>query len=216
MPNYNKSFNFRNGVQVDDDNLVVDTLGKVGIGTSVPTEFLDVRGNAVVSGFTTASDVYSKNIRITGIITASTLTDGKVTISSGIVTASSGVVTYYGDGGRLSNLPTSQWLDVDVGLGFTSIYSQGFVGIATNDPRYPLQIGGTNNLGAFLDGVGINSNGNIVATGIVTGAKFIGIGSDLTLLNASNISSGTISNDRIPVLLNSKLPSNISVSGIVS
>ena len=50
MANIKKSFNFRNGVQVDDDNLKVSATGLVGIGTTVPTEALDVRGNLVVSG----------------------------------------------------------------------------------------------------------------------------------------------------------------------
>ena len=46
-------------------------------------------------------------------------------------------------GSTLSNLPTSQWVDIDVGLGFTSIYNAGGnVGIATTDPRHGLQIGG--------------------------------------------------------------------------
>ena len=35
MANYRKSFNFRNGVQVDDDNLVVNANGLVGIGFSL-------------------------------------------------------------------------------------------------------------------------------------------------------------------------------------
>ena len=39
MPNYKKSFNFRNGVQVDDDNFIVNPNGLVGIGTSFPREF---------------------------------------------------------------------------------------------------------------------------------------------------------------------------------
>ena len=50
MANIKKSFNFRNGVQVDDDNLKVSPVGQVGIGTTVPTEALDVRGNLVVFG----------------------------------------------------------------------------------------------------------------------------------------------------------------------
>ena len=45
MANIKKNFNFRNGVQVDDDNLLVTSTGLVGIGTTVPTESLDVRGN---------------------------------------------------------------------------------------------------------------------------------------------------------------------------
>ena len=36
MSNYNKSFNFRNGVQVDDSNFIVNATGLVGIGTTVP------------------------------------------------------------------------------------------------------------------------------------------------------------------------------------
>lgn len=222
MANIRKQFNFRNGVQVDDDNLVVSPTGLVGIGTTIPTEALDVRGTAKVVGLVTASQIFTPdltatNISINSLELGNSIIGGGVSIRSGVITASgSGVVTYYGDGGRLLNLPTSQWLDADVGLGFTSVYAQGFVGISTNDPRYPLQIGGSNNLSAFVDGVGINSNGNIVATGIVTGAKFVGIGSDLTQLNASSIAYGVISNDRIPVLLNSKMPSNISVSGVIT
>ena len=201
MANYNKSFNFRNGVQVDEDNLVVDTLGKVGIGTTVPLEFLDVRGNATVSGFTTASDIYSKNIKVSGIVTASTLTDGKITISSGIITASSGVVTFYGDGRGILNIPTSQWVDIDVGLGFTSIYNTGFVGVNTNDPRYAFQVAGTNNLNNFAGGVGINSRGDIVATGIITATT-------VRAAIAATFLTGTIDNAR--------LDSNINVSGIVT
>lgn len=223
MANIRKQFNFRNGVQVDDDNLIVNSLGLVGIGTTIPTEVLDVRGTAKVVGLVTANQIYTpsltaENISITNLTLEDSIIGGGVSIRNGVINASSsaGVVTYYGDGANLLNLPTSQWIDVNVGLGFTSIYAQGFVGVATNDPRYAFQIGGTNDLGAFTNGVGISSNGDIVATGIVTGAKFVGIGSDLTLLNANNISSGTISNDRIPVLLNSKLPSNINVSGIIT
>ena len=52
MANIKKNFNFRNGVQVDDDNLLVTDTGLVGIGTTIPNEALDVRGNVVVTGFT--------------------------------------------------------------------------------------------------------------------------------------------------------------------
>ena len=58
MPNYKKSFNFRNGVQVDDDNFIVNPNGLVGIGTSVPREFLDVRGTAKVVGVATIKTTF--------------------------------------------------------------------------------------------------------------------------------------------------------------
>src|SRR5210317_607992 len=154
MANYRKSFNFRNGVQVDDDNLVVNSVGNVGIGTTIPTELLDVRGTTRVVGLITANNAY-----VSGVSTFANVAIGTaITIdsSSGIITATQ----FFGDGATLSNLPTSQWIDVDVGLGFTSIYSAGNVGVGTTDPRNSFQIGGDPyNSGK---GVGISSaTGNI-------------------------------------------------------
>ena len=214
MANIRKSFNLRNGIQVDDDNFIVNANGLVGIGTSVPTEVLDVYGNVKLSETLTSKQVSSQNLNITGVTTVSNLISqsfvkvGVTSITSGIITATTGVVTYYGDGGSLLNLPTSQWLDVDVGLGFTSIYAQGNVGVGTIDPRFAFQIGGNNNLSSFQRGVGINRFGDIYATGIITSSNFTGIGSLITLIDASNITLGTLNNSR--------LSSNITVSGIIT
>ena len=173
MANIKKNFNFRNGVQVDDDNLLVTSTGLVGIGTTVPTEALDVRGNVNITGFCSFT---TANIGIMTISTikASEIIGAGVSIKSGIVTAEgAGIVTYYGDARFLQGMPTSQWQDIDVGLGFTSIYNTGGnVGIATTDPRATLQIGG--DVDSSQEGVGISSVGNIKATGIVTATSFIG------------------------------------------
>ena len=176
MANYRKSFNFRNGVQVDDDNLVVNANGLVGIGTTVPTESLDVRGTAKVVGLVTASSGIIKNLEVTGVSTITSGSVGNLTVNAaGIVTAVSGLVTYYGDGSNLVNIPTSQWTDIDVGLGFTSIYNKGYVGVSTNDPRMNLQVGGNPLLsGTLPGGVGISSLGHIKATGVVTATQFVG------------------------------------------
>ena len=203
MANIRKTFNFRNGVQVDDDNLIVNPTGLVGIGTTIPTEALDVRGkikviedpNVIGSGEFNAT---------TGIITSLTVVDltvgtanfsqGEIGVgisvgTAGIITSSTatGIVTYYGDGKELLNLPTSQWADTDVGLGYTSIYSQGAVGVLTADPRFFFQVGGhidAGDLTSFSDGVGISSSGSVVVTGIVTAG--IGFTGDLR----GNIVSG--------------------------
>ena len=112
MANYNKQFNFRNGVQVDDDNLVVSPTGLVGIGTTVPTELLDVRGDVKISGFATATELKGQNLVVSGIATFneiklesdSIIVGSGVSIGSGIVTAPdpTGIVTYYGDARYLS------------------------------------------------------------------------------------------------------------------
>ena len=129
MASIRKSFSFRNGVQVDEDNFIVNANGLVGIGTSIPSEALDVRGTAKVVGLVTASDVFVSGVAtITEIQVGSAITIG----NSGVITATS----FFGDGATLSNLPTSQWKDVDVGLGFTSIHAVGNVGIATTAVSY--------------------------------------------------------------------------------
>ena len=190
MANIKKTFNFRNGVQVDDDNLIVNQTGLVGIGTTVPTEALDVRGKVKVISDPSVAGSGEINAT-TGIITSLTVTN--LTVSgnnyssgvigvgisvgtAGIITATepSGIVTYYGDGKELLNLPTSQWLDKDVGLGYTSIYAQGGVGVGTVDPRFTFQVSGNNDLTSFEEGVGINDKGGIVATGVITATTFKG------------------------------------------
>jgi len=192
MSNYKKSFNFRNGVQVDDDNFIVNANGLVGIGTSIPTEFLDVRGTAKVVGVATIKTLWAENAYVAGVSTVvSTLRVGIASISNGIITATStsGVLTYFGDGGKLLNLPTSQWIDVDPGFGYTSIYSAGNVGIATTYPNFSLQIGGNPN--NSQQGVGINSTGNIQATGILTTRQLKFVGDNAGIIGVTSIIAST-------------------------
>jgi len=209
MANYSKSFNFRNGVQVDDDNFIVNQTGLVGIGTSVPSQLLDVNGNINVVGLLRAN-----NLNLAGISTlAETRVGFGITLdpSTGIITA----VKYFGDGSTLSNLPTSQWIDTDVGLGFTSIYAYGYVGVGTVDPRYVFQVGGQPGVGN-QKGVGINSTGGVVISGVVTSySGFSGPGLGITQLNADYLVVGSISTTVIPVIPNALIPNFLSV-GIVT
>ena len=220
MANIRKQFNFRNGVQVDDDNLIVSSTGLVGIGTSIPTQTLDVRGDVSVTGFATANELRAPTLNISGNATIGSLeidaiVASGVSIGQGIIRHSAaGVVTYYGDGGSLQNLPTSQWVDTDVGLGFTSIYAQGNVGVGTTDPRDTFQIGGNNKTNSFFEeGVRINDRGNVVITGLTTSGGFTGVGQSITQLNADNIATGTIATARVPQLSNANIPDSLNLTG---
>ena len=191
MSNIRKTFNFRDGVQVDDEALVVKG-DRVGVGTTSPDESLDIRGNAKVIGIITAN-----NLEISGVSTFTQVSIGS-TISldstSGVITASS----YKGDGSTLTGLPTSQWQNVNiVGAGASPIYVDGNVGIFTTNPANSLQVGGNPN--ASQQGVGFNSEGGVVASGVITATSFSGnlvgnVTGDLTgtASNATIAASATV------------------------
>jgi hypothetical protein len=198
MANIRKSFNFRNGVRVDDDKFIINENGLVGIGSTKPTERLDVVGNVRVRGtiFSEGTTLNSASIGTANVSNEIVL--GITSITSGIITSNtvSGVVTYYGDGQYLDNIPTSQWtLNEDD----YSIYNAGNVGIATIRPVFTFQIAGNNKtnsgnsgFGTESGGVGISSEGNIIATGIITASEFYGTGTNLTSIDASQVNTNTL------------------------
>ena len=229
MANIRKSFNFRSGLQVDNDNFIVNANGLVGIGTSVPTQYLlNVHGDARITGLTTANNIFlSDGLEVTGVTTV-----GFITASGGNV---AGILTVgqikVGNSGVVNNL---------VGFGFTTFISDnGGVGLHTtskigintsispgvSDPT--LNVSGninvsddftvgsgvtlTNTGNAFYSGIitATTFDGNLDAadltTGTISGARFPTVlpaisGAALTSLNATNISSGTIGTARVPTL----------------
>ena len=181
MANYRKSFNFRNGVQVDNDNFVVNQLGLVGIGTTIPTEFLDVRGNVTISGLTTTDNFHA------GMSTISTLNvSDSVTVSqdidvAGVVTAT----TFHGSAAGLTGIyaiAVDGWYTADS----AGIHTTGSVGIGTTAIVNVLTVSG-----------GTDIDGDLNVSGVATATSFYGSGANLTSLNASNISSGTLDNARL-------------------
>ena len=162
MANIRKTFNFREGVKVDDNVLVV-AGERVGIGTTVPSQVLDVRGRVTITG-----DVDYSNSVTTGISTFAEVRLGTgVTISSlsGIITATS----FYGDGSNLTNIPTSQWGSVTSGIS-----TEGSVGIGTTNPQTTFQVGDDPEESG-KKGVAISGRtGDVKSTGIVTASTFVG------------------------------------------
>ena len=210
MANINKSFNFRNGVQVDDDNFIVNANGLVGIGTSIPTEILDVYGTAKITGLVTTT-----NLVVTGVSTfySDVKVGSAITFysSTGIVSATA----FYGSAAGLTgifSIATDGWI-VNAG----TLSSTSKVGIGTTFPYYSLQVGNnplTGN-GFSVDAItgnvnttGILTASNLKTIGSITGYNFSGFGTDITGINATNISNGTLNNSR--------LPSSINLTGIIT
>lgn len=151
MANIRKSFNFRNGVQVDNNNFVVNPNGLVGIGSSAPTAKLDVSGGVKVSGLVTSStlgagigtitDFTATNANV-GVLTATSLTIGSNSVTNLIGFA---ITTFITD---------------SVGL-----HTISKLGISTNtaNANYALDVGGN-----------LRVTGDTEITGIVTANSFSG------------------------------------------
>ena len=138
MANYNKSFNFRNGVQVDSDKFIVNASGAVGIGTSIPAATFDLYGGSKLRG----------DVNITGLVTSTQAyvsgmsTFNNITIGSNIdIEASSGIITaakFYGDGSTLSNVTSIAVAGWEINPGLAGTTSS--VGIGTTNPGTKLQV----------------------------------------------------------------------------
>ena len=205
MANIRKSFNFRNGVQVDNDNFIVDPNGLVGIGTSIPTESLDLIGNVKISGFTTTTTLSVGQ-------TSNFYSDVKV--GSVNIDANSGVITatkFVGDASGLQNIAaisTTGWV---AGVGLHTFRS---IGIGTTNPEYHLQIGENPASGV---GVGI-TDGGIVASGVITATTFVGglAGTATTATKLENSRDFSVSGDVLSQTISFDGTSNVALGVTLS
>jgi len=175
MANFRKSFNFRNGVQVDDDNFVVSSNGAVGIGTSIPLGYLlDVRGDASVTGLVTSAQIYS------GVGTVTNLTS--TNFSVGVITATQ---LKLGSSEIVSNL---------IGYARTTfITDNGGIGLHTTSK---IGINTTTSPGASDDELVVGGDATI--NGTLTATTFSGSGASLTSIpNSATTATNTNTNSTI-------------------
>ena len=180
MSNYTKSFNFRNGVQVDDDNFVISPSGLVGIGTTQPNKSLDVFGDTRVSGMSSFN-----NIDVVGIVTVGP----NITIdaTTGIISATSFQGNLSGAGGIVA-IATDGWVQ-NVG----TLTTDAKVGVKTDSPEFDFQVGSNPKSGVGI-GVtkgdifisGLTTTRNLFVSGVTT---FKGGVDGLDLINISGIAS---------------------------
>ena len=170
MPsNYKTVINFRDGIQVDTDDLISNN-GLVGIGSTIPRQQLDVRGNVIVS-----ENTILNNLNVTGFSTyygdvnvgtgysvgiGTTVPEAAFQVgigTTGVTITEQGVITgqqFIGDGSQLSGIPASVWVNPGVGQ---TIYSVKDVGIGTEIPRgnadfgvgYEIYMDGVSGVGTF-------------------------------------------------------------------
>ena len=201
MANIRKSFNFRTGLQVDNDNFVVNANGLVGIGTSIPQNYLlNVHGDSRVTGLTTSGTLYA-GIGTIGVLSATSAdVSGNLTVGS-INVAGSGALT------DLVGYAYTAWITDNGGVG---LHTTSKIGVNTttspgaSDSYFTVRGDASikDNL-TVTEGDLILTSGDIDASsGIVTALSFDGD------LNATDLTSGTVNNSR--------LPSNINVSGVVT
>ena len=150
---------------------------RVGIGTTIPSKKLDVRGGIYVSD----------DIHVVGVSSL-----GTVQISSGIVTANSGVVTYYGDGSNLTDLNADQLTsgtipsgrlsgtyNIDI-TGSIAGSASDSIGVGTVTAEYTVNVG-AGNTGVFANSSGdLDVSNNLDVSGIGTIASLV-VGSSTTV-----------------------------------
>ena len=172
MANIRKSFNFKTGLQVDNDNFVVNSNGLVGIGTSVPQGYLlNVYGDSRVTGLVTTATLHAGVGTVTTLV-SSTSTLGVTSVTS-LRVGSSPVVT---------NLIGYAYTAFETDNGGVGLHTVSHIGINTttspsaSDPE-------------------LSVYGNVNVTGVVTASSFDGnvAATDLT---------GTIDNARLPSSMN--------------
>jgi len=210
MANYRKSFNFRSGVQVDNDKFLVDGRGNVGVGTSAPNRSLDVYGSARVNGLLESS---SLNVSLASTFQSLVSIGNSVFFNptTGIISA----ISYRGDGSLLANviaIATDGWvknagtlstsfnvyqgpftpgvlpvalgpLQVGIGSSVFLVGSNGNIGVGTTNPIPKLSVVGDGNFTGVV--TAIRFNGQINA-----GVSTISVNSSSDALRITQTGSG--------------------------
>ena len=241
MANIRKSFNFRDGLQVDTDNFIVNPLGNVGIGTTIANEYmLNVYGiNAIRGvGISTLNKLYI-GVGTATTMNATTSDMGNLTCDtitlSGQGTQIDNIIGFATDGfNYITNIPNKNGVLPPIENPVAGLVTSISVGLGdTVLSDYTLLIGqdpsGTGTNGISFTG----SDGSVTATGSISAGSYKLGDTDIitadgtnTTISATNLSgslkvsdlttgaegSESIAGTLLPEIPNDKIPTNIDLT----
>ena len=162
MANFSKSFNFRNGVQVDNDKFIVKpTTGLVGIGSTVPTQVLDVVGNIKATG-----TLDSNNVEVGTGITVGTASSNRIMLDIDPLTGVSSITAqrFYGDGSNMSGIfaiSVAGFVANNTNGGILTSFRK--VGIGVTTPTNRFEVEGDSKFTGVTTFVGVSTADNLFA-----------------------------------------------------
>lgn len=241
MANIRKSFNFRDGLQVDTDNFIVNPVGNVGIGTTIANVYmLNVYGTNAIRGVGTSNlDKLNIGVGTATTMNATTSNMGNLTCDtitlSGQGTQINNIIGFATDGfNYITNIPDKNGTIPPIENPVAGLVTSISVGLGTTVlSDYTLLIG-QDPSGTDTDGISFTgSDGSVTATGSISAGSYkLGdtdiITADETdttvaatnlsgLLKVSDLTTGvegseSIAGTLLPEIPNGKIPTNIDLS----
>ena len=180
----------------------VSTFSNVVIGGASTS--LVVTGDAHISGAVTAASFHGDGASLTGL-NASNITSGLIPSS---VLPATMVNDISGNAATASAWETARTLAI-VGDGSGSVSLDGSSNVSLN---LTVTGGDADTLDSLNSTQFLRSDQSDTMSGTLTANFFDGNGSALTALNASNITTGTLSNDRLPATLTKDISGNAATA----